>query len=81
MNWIGKLIKDAMKKEGRSNYRLSKITGILKNNLTIILGKRGNPRWSTVQRILDAIGYEVILRKKGGDSRKSKAQVRGRKGN
>jgi DNA-binding phage protein len=64
MNQIGKLVKEAMTRAGWSNYRLSKATGILKNNLTIVLGEKGNPEWGTVQKILDAIGYEVVLRKK-----------------
>jgi DNA-binding phage protein len=68
MNRIGILIKEAMEKTGWSNYRLSKVTGILKNNLTIILGEKGNPEWTTVQKILDAIGYEAVLKeKKGGE--------------
>ena len=67
MNQIGHLIKEALKEIEWSNYRLSKVTGIFKNNLTIILGEKGNPEWSTVQKILDAIGYEVVLiKKKGG---------------
>lgn len=71
-----------MDKEGWSNYRLSKVTGIFKNALTIILGVKGNPQWSTVERILNTIGYEVILKKKGGDRQKSKGpRSTGRKEN
>jgi transcriptional regulator with XRE-family HTH domain len=78
---IGNLIKQAMDKDGWTIYRLSKATSFLRNNLSVILGKRGNPEWSTIQRILDTIGYEVILKKKGGEKPKSKpSRSRRRKG-
>jgi len=72
MHKIGKIIKDAMTKMGWSNYRLSKVTGILENNLTIILGEKGNPQWSTIQKILDAIDCEVVIKKKSRRKRKKK---------
>ena len=64
MNKIGEKIREAMDKEGLWNSDVAKRTSILKNNLWVILGAKGNPKWSTVKRILDAIGYEIILRKK-----------------
>ncbi len=64
MNQIGHLIKQAMAENGWTNYRLAKETGLLENNISHILGPKGNPQWATVHRILQAIGYEVILKRK-----------------
>ena len=43
---------------------VARATGILRNNICVILSEKGNPQFATVQRILQAIGYEVILKKK-----------------
>ena len=64
MNQIGKLLKETMRESGWSNYRLAKKTGLLENNISHVLGVKGNPQWMTVQKILNAIEYEVILKKK-----------------
>ena len=64
MNEIGEKIKAVMEKEDIWGYQVAQATGILKNNICVILGPKGNPKWSTVKRILDAIGYKVVLRKK-----------------
>jgi len=64
MNEIGEKIKEVMVKEDLWNFQLAEATGILKNNICVILGPKGNPQWSTVKRILDSMGYEVILKKK-----------------
>jgi len=64
---IGKLIKDAVRKEGWTIYRLAQKMGMSRNNLYVMLGKRGNPEWATIQKLLDKIGYEIVLRKKGGE--------------
>ena len=66
MNEIGLKIKEIMEKEDIWNFQIARTTGILKNNICVILGPKGNPKWSTVKRILDAIGYEVVLRKRIG---------------
>ncbi len=64
MNEIGQKIKEIMEEEGIRASNIAKGTGILKNNLCVILGPNGNPQWATVKRILDALGYQVNLRKK-----------------
>ncbi len=64
MNEIKRKIKGVMEEEDIRNLGVAKATGILKNNISIILSEKGNPRWATVHRILQAIGYEVILKKK-----------------
>lgn len=63
-NEIGEMIKAVMQKEDFWNFQIASATGILKNNICAILGPKGNPTWSTVSRILKAIGYELVLRKK-----------------
>ena len=67
MNEIGEVIKKAMEENECRNTQIVKGTGILKNNLSVILGPKGNPTWRTIKKILDAIGHEVNLRKKSGN--------------
>ncbi len=64
MNEIGEKIKAVMEKEDIWNFMIAERTGLLGNNVAAILGPRGNPKWSTVKKILDAIGFEVVLKKK-----------------
>ena len=67
MNEIGEVIKKAIEENECRNTQIVKGTGILKNNLSVILGPKGNPTWRTIKKILDGIGYEVNLRKKSGE--------------
>ncbi len=64
MNQIGHLIRQAIAEKGWTNSQLAQETGLLENNISHILGPKGNPQWITVDRMLRAIGYEVILKKK-----------------
>ena len=64
MNEIGEIIKKVMEENECLNIQITRGTGILKNNLSVILGPKGNPTWRTIKKILDMIGYEINLRKK-----------------
>jgi len=64
MNEIGQKIKEIMEREDIWNFEVARATGILRNNICVILGEKGNPKWSTIKRILDALGLKVVLRKK-----------------
>lgn len=64
MNEIGQKIKEIMEREDIWNFEIAEATGILRNNICVILSPKGNPTWGTVKRILDSMGYEIILKKK-----------------
>jgi len=64
VNEIGRKIKEIMEREDIWISEVARATGILRNNICVILSEKGNPQFATVQRILQAIGYEVILKKK-----------------
>jgi len=63
-NEIGEIIKKIMKESDIWDFEVAKGTGLLRNNVSVILGPRGNPTWRTVKRILDFLGYEVFLKKR-----------------
>ena len=62
-NKIGRLLQKAMDEAGLSQYRVAKETGLLPVNVCHVLGPRGNPQWMTIEKILKAIGYEIVLRR------------------
>jgi DNA-binding phage protein len=65
MTGIGEKIKRIMKERDIWDFEVGYGTGLLRNNVSTILGPRGNPTWKTIKRILDFLGYEVVLKKKG----------------
>lgn len=58
---IQKIIKDTKTKK----YAICKRLGRNKNHLHIVLKPGRSIRFTTVYKILDALGYEVIFRKRG----------------
>lgn len=63
-NEIGEKIKKIMKEFDIWDFEVANGTGLLRNNVSVILGPRGNPTWRTVKRILDFLGYAVVLKKR-----------------
>jgi len=59
MESIGKEIKEIIKRKGISRYRVSKDLGIAQESLLRSLKEGANPRWETIKKILDYLGYEV----------------------
>ncbi len=74
MESIGKEIEAIMRKKGLSRYRVSKHLGLAQESLLRSLKEGANPRWETVKKVLDYLGYEVVLipRKRGGETRRTK---------
>ncbi len=64
MESIGKEIDALIQKKGLSRYRVSKDIGVSQESLLRSLKEDANPRWKTVKKVLDYLGYEVILRPK-----------------
>jgi len=62
MESIGKEIDALIGKRGLSRYRVSKDIGIAQESLLRSLKEDANPRWKTVKKVLDYLGYEMILR-------------------
>ena len=59
MESIGKEINEILKKKGITRYRVSKDLGIAQESLLRSLKKGANPRWKTIKKVLDYLGYEV----------------------
>ena len=61
MESIGKEIESIMRKKGLSRYRVSKDLGIAQESLLRSLKEGANPRWETIKKVLDYLGYEIRL--------------------
>ena len=72
MDSIGKNVDSLIRKKGLSRYRVSKDIGIAQESLLRSLKEHANPRWKTVKKVLDYLGYEVILRPKRKEVRAEK---------
>ena len=68
MESIGKEIKGIAYKEGVSRYRIAKDLGIAQESLFRSLMDSANPKWNTIKKVLDYLGYEIRIVK----SRKKK---------
>lgn len=69
MESIGKEIKEIIRKKGISRYRVSKDLGIAQESLLRSLKNGANPRWETVKKVLEYLGYEIRLVEKKVRSR------------
>ena len=58
---IGKQINEIMRKKGLSRYRVSKDLGIAQESLLGLLKGGANPRWETIKKALNSLGYEIRL--------------------
>jgi probable addiction module antidote protein len=63
MESIGNEIKDIARKKGVSLYRIAKDLGIAQESLFRSLMDDANPKWNTVKKILDYLGYEIRIAK------------------
>jgi probable addiction module antidote protein len=59
MESVGKEIEIIMRKKGVSRYRISKDLGVAQESLLRSLKEDANPRWKTVKKVLDYLGYEI----------------------
>lgn len=64
MESIGKEISEIIRKRGISRYRVSKDIGIAQESLLRSLKDDANPRWETIKKVLDYLGYEIRFVKK-----------------
>jgi probable addiction module antidote protein len=69
MESIGKEIKEMIKRKGISRYRVSKDLGVAQESLLRSLKEDANPRWKTVKKVLDYLGYEIRFVKQKRRSR------------
>jgi probable addiction module antidote protein len=76
MESIGKEIKEIIRKKGISRYRVSKDLGIAQESLLRSLKDGANPRWETVRKVLEYLGYEIRLVEKKEGKRQGKRYVR-----
>ena len=59
-------IRDERKRRGMTLAELSRRTGIPSSNLSLIERDLTDPRWSTLERIYDALGIRLIPGGGGG---------------
>ena len=71
MENVGQKIKELMKKERVSVYRVAEDLGIADESLYRSLSDRFDPRWKTISKVLDYLGYEVrFFKSKGKEVKK-----------
>lgn len=71
MDPIGKEIREIIRKRGISFYRVSKDLGIAQESLYRSLLDTANPRWKTIKKVLDYLGYEIRIVKSKTKNTKS----------
>ena len=59
MENIGQKLKELMKKEKVSLYRVAEDLGIADESLYRSLADGADPRWKTINKVLDRLGYEI----------------------
>jgi probable addiction module antidote protein len=63
---IQKILREIITKEGLTLYRVSRDLGIDYASLYRSLQDKGNPKWSTIEKILKYLGYEIQAVKSNG---------------
>jgi DNA-binding phage protein len=61
---ITELIQDAIRSSGKSRYAISKSTGIGQDHLCHFLKRESSMSLATVDKVLDALDLEVVLKPK-----------------
>lgn len=62
---MGNDLRELLKKEKVSAYRIAKETGMQPSFVGRILNGKASPTCQTLQRILDVLGYQISFKKKG----------------
>ena len=56
------VIRDTLEREGITGYQLSHSIGCSNSYVTNIINIKKDPRVSTLTKILDALGYDLVAR-------------------
>lgn len=56
-----KIIKE---EQGLTDYKLGKLSMLYPQNVKAVLSNQGKPLFATIERIANALGYDVILKKR-----------------
>lgn len=64
LNYVAKIVEDFRKEQGLSMNELSKRSGVPYSTLAQIEKGKCVPQIVTYEKIMDALGYEMILMKK-----------------
>jgi len=75
MKSIGKGIREILNEKGTTLYRVSKDLDIAYESLYRSLNEGTNPRWDTIRRVLDYLGYEVVLKPKRKEVKPEKRRL------
>ena len=76
MENIGQTLKELMKKEKVSVYRVAEDLGIADESLYRSLADGADPRWKTINKVLDYLGYEVrFFKSKGKEVKRVKPKA------
>lgn len=60
---IGRVLRELIVKEGRSFRQTSIDLKVDRSTLHRSL-KKGNPEWKTIEKVLDYLGYKILIVKK-----------------
>ena len=77
---IGPWIRNERERRGMSLSELSRRSGIAAPNLSLIERGLTDPRWSTIQRICDALGVGVSMAGDGGSDPWSRLRRKAERG-
>lgn len=75
MKSIGEEIRGVIKKKGISLYQVAKDLGITWESLYRSLLDKANPKWNRIQKILNYLDYEVVIRPKTREGRPYKPKL------
>jgi DNA-binding phage protein len=69
---IGKTLRELIIKEGKSLRRTSIDLHIDRASLQRSLGHGANPEWGTIKKVLDYLGYEIMIVKSRKKAKRAK---------
>ncbi|MEE0936489.1 MAG: hypothetical protein UIG52_00505 [Bacteroidales bacterium] len=57
-------LKRIKEEQGLTDYKLGKLSMLYPQNVKAVLSNQGNPLFVTIEKIANALGYDVILKKR-----------------
>ena len=57
-------LKSIKEEQGLTDYKLGKLSMLYPQNVKAVLSNQGNPLFVTIEKIANALGYDVILKKR-----------------
>jgi transcriptional regulator with XRE-family HTH domain len=67
---MGNRLKEILKTEGVTAYRIWKDLGIDQGEMSRVLSGKGNLTYSRLEKLADYLGYDIVLVKRQGSTKK-----------